>query len=203
MRTVENVLSKAKDEKGLRRVAKYLTEDPCPDCHGTRLSEAARSPLVRGINLAQAAEMTLEQAVEWVAGVPESLPEEMRPMAMSICESFQSTAKRLPQRGLGYLSLDRAGSTLSTGERQRVQLARSVRNRTTGVLYVMDEPPIGLQMPRWGIPPDVLDEMQRHPDLKGKLAMHGGTAINLFMLDIPRLSVDIDKPAAADAAFEG
>ena len=96
--------------------------------------------------------MTLEQAVEWVARVPESLPEEMRPMAMSICESFQSTAKRLPQRGLGYLSLDRAGSTLSTGERQRVQLARSVRNRTTGGLYVMDEPPIGLQMPRWGNP---------------------------------------------------
>ena len=144
VRTVENTLSKAKDEKGLRRVAKYLTEGPCPDCHGTRLSDAARSPLVRGINLAQAAEMTLDQAVEWVAEVPESLPEEMRPMAKSICDSFQSTAKRLLQLGLGYLSLDRAGSTLSTGERQRVQLARSVRNRTTGVLYVMDEPSIGL-----------------------------------------------------------
>ena len=144
VRTVQNALSKAKDEKGLRRVAKYLTEGPCPDCHGTRLSDAARGPLVRGINLAQAAEMTLDQAVEWVAGVPESLPEEMRPMAKSICDSFQSTAKRLLQLGLGYLSLDRAGSTLSTGERQRVQLARSVRNRTTGVLYVMDEPSIGL-----------------------------------------------------------
>lgn len=144
VRTVENALSKAKDEKGLRRVAKYLTEGPCPDCHGTRLSEAARGPLVRGINLAQATEMTLDQAVEWVAGVPASLPEEMRPMAKSICESFQSTAKRLLELGLGYLSLDRAGSTLSTGERQRVQLARSVRNRTTGVLYVMDEPSIGL-----------------------------------------------------------
>ena len=144
VRTVENALSKAKDEKGLRRVAKYLTEGPCPDCHGTRLSDAARGPLVRGINLAQAAEMTLDKAVEWVAEVPESLPEEMRPMAKSICDSFQSTAKRLLQLGLGYLSLDRAGSTLSTGERQRVQLARSVRNRTTGVLYVMDEPSIGL-----------------------------------------------------------
>ena len=87
---------------------------------------------MRGINLAQATEMTLDQAVEWVAGVPASLPEEMRPMATSICESFQGTAKRLLELGLGYLSLDRAGSTLSTGERQRVQLARSVRNRTTG-----------------------------------------------------------------------
>ena len=144
VRTVENALAKAKDEKGLRRVAKYLTEGPCPDCGGTRLSAAARGPLVRGINLAQAAEMTLDEAVSWVAGVPESLPEEMRPMAKSICESFQSTASRLLELGLGYLSLDRAGATLSTGERQRVQLARSVRNRTTGVLYVMDEPSIGL-----------------------------------------------------------
>ena len=142
--TVENALAKAKDEKGLRRVAKFLTEGPCPDCGGTRLSAAARGPLVRGINLAQATTMTLDQAVSWVASVPESLPEEMRPLAKSICESFQSTAKRLLELGLGYLSLDRAGATLSTGERQRVQLARSVRNRTTGVLYVMDEPSIGL-----------------------------------------------------------
>lgn len=144
VRTVENSLAKAKDEKGLKRVAKFLVEGPCPDCGGTRLSAAARGPLVRGINLAKATQMTLDEACAWVAGVPESLPAEMRPMAASICESFQSTAHRLLDLGLGYLSLDRAGSTLSTGERQRVQLARSVRNRTTGVLYVMDEPSIGL-----------------------------------------------------------
>ena len=144
VRTVENSLAKAKDEKGLKRVVKFLVEGPCPDCGGTRLSAAARGPLVRGINLAEATQMTLDEACAWVAGVPESLPTEMRPMAASICESFQSTARRLLELGLGYLSLDRAGSTLSTGERQRVQLARSVRNRTTGVLYVMDEPSIGL-----------------------------------------------------------
>ena len=144
VRTVENSLAKAKDEKGLKRVAKFLVEGPCPDCGGTRLSAAARGPLVRGINLAEATQMTLDEACAWVAGVPEGLPVEMRPMAASICESFQSTARRLLELGLGYLSLDRAGSTLSTGERQRVQLARSVRNRTTGVLYVMDEPSIGL-----------------------------------------------------------
>lgn len=144
VRTVENSLAKAKDEKGLKRVAKFLVEGPCPDCGGTRLSAAARGPLVCGINLAKATQMTLDEACAWVAGVPESLPAEMRPMAASICESFQSTARRLLELGLGYLSLDRAGSTLSTGERQRVQLARSVRNRTTGVLYVMDEPSIGL-----------------------------------------------------------
>lgn len=144
VRTVENSLVKAKDEKGLKRVAKFLVEGPCPDCGGTRLSAAARGPLVCGINLAEATQMTLDEACAWMTGVPEGLPTEMRPMAASICESFQSTARRLLELGLGYLSLDRAGSTLSTGERQRVQLARSVRNRTTGVLYVMDEPSIGL-----------------------------------------------------------
>ena len=142
--TVENALAKAKDEKGLARVARFLTEGPCPDCEGTRLSAAARGPLVRGINLAKACEMTLDGAVTWVDGVPETLAEDLRPMAVSICESFQHTARRLLELGLGYLSLDRAGSTLSTGERQRVQLARAVRNRTTGVLYVLDEPSIGL-----------------------------------------------------------
>ena len=142
--TVENALAKAKDEKGLARVARFLTEGPCPDCEGTRLSAAARGPLVRGINLAKACEMTLDEAVNWVDGVPETLAADLRPMAVSICESFQHTARRLLELGLGYLSLDRAGSTLSTGERQRVQLARAVRNRTTGVLYVLDEPSIGL-----------------------------------------------------------
>ena len=142
--TVENALAKAKDEKGLARVARFLTEGPCPDCQGTRLSAAARGPLVRGINLAKACEMTLDEAVNWVDGIPKTLAEDLRPMAVSICESFQHTARRLLELGLGYLSLDRAGSTLSTGERQRVQLARAVRNRTTGVLYVLDEPSIGL-----------------------------------------------------------
>ena len=142
--TVENALAKAKDEKGLKRVARFLKESPCPDCKGMRLSEQARDPQVRGLNLAQATAMTLDEAVEWVRGVPESLSDDMRPMATNICESFLDVAKRLLELGLGYLSLDRAGSTLSTGERQRVQLARAVRNRTTGVLYVLDEPSIGL-----------------------------------------------------------
>ena len=142
--TVENALKKVKDEKGMKRVEKFLKEDICPQCHGTRLSDAARAPKLRGISLDKACEMTLSELIEWVDGVPESLPTEMRPMAESICESFQVTAKRLMDLGLGYLSLDRAASTLSTGERQRTQLARSVRNRTTGVLYVLDEPSIGL-----------------------------------------------------------
>ena len=142
--TVENALAKVKDEKGMKRVEKFLKEDVCPDCRGTRLSAAARAPKVRGISLDEACTMTLAQLVEWVQGVPASLPEDMRPMAESICEAFQSTAKRLMDLGLGYLTLDRSAATLSTGERQRMQLARAVRNRTTGVLYVLDEPSIGL-----------------------------------------------------------
>ena len=142
--TVENALSKVKDESGMKRVEKFLKEDVCPTCHGTRLSEKALAPRLRGISLAEACEMTLTDLIEWVKGVPGSLPEEMRPMAKSICDSFFTVARRLMDLGLGYLTLDRAASTLSTGERQRMQLARAVRNRTTGVLYVLDEPSIGL-----------------------------------------------------------
>lgn len=142
--TVENALAKVKDESGMKRVAKFLKEDACPDCGGTRLSEKARAPLLNGINLAQACCKPLSELIDWVKAVPASVPEEMRPMAQSICESFLENAKRLCDLGLSYLSLDRAASTLSTGERQRMQLARAVRNRTTGVLYVLDEPSIGL-----------------------------------------------------------
>ena len=144
VRTVENALSKVKDENGMKRVEKFLKEDVCPDCGGSRLSEAARGPKLRGIGLDAACKMSLEALVDWVAAVPASLPAEMRPMAERICESFQAVARRLMELGLGYLTLDRAAATLSTGERQRMQLARAVRNRTTGVLYVLDEPSIGL-----------------------------------------------------------
>ncbi|MBR2801361.1 MAG: excinuclease ABC subunit UvrA [Erysipelotrichaceae bacterium] len=142
--TVLNALSKVKDEKGMKRVEKFLKEETCPECQGTRLSEAARAPLLRGISLAEACQKSLRELLDWTAGVPASLPEEMRPMAFSILESFSQPAKRLMELGLSYLTLDRAASTLSTGERQRMQLARAVRNRTTGVLYVLDEPSIGL-----------------------------------------------------------
>ena len=142
--TVENALAKVKDESGMKRVEKFLKQEDCPECGGSRLSAAARAPRLRGIPLDEACRMTLRDLSVWVDGVPDSLPAEMRPMAESICESFRTAAGRLTELGLGYLTLDRASSTLSTGERQRMQLARAVRNRTTGVLYVLDEPSIGL-----------------------------------------------------------
>ena len=142
--SVENALAKVKDEKGLKRVARYLAEQPCPDCGGTRLSEAARAPRIGELNLADATALTLDDLVAWLAQVPSQVPDDLRPMAESIVAETVEPAQRLRELGLGYLSLDRASSTLSTGERQRVQLARAVRNRTTGVLYVLDEPSIGL-----------------------------------------------------------
>ena len=144
VRTVENALAKVKDESGMKRVEKFLRQDTCPDCGGSRLSEKARAPKLRGLSLDEVCRMTLSDLAAWVRGVPESLPADMRPMAKSICESFETVAARLMDLGLGYLTLDRAAATLSTGERQRMQLARAVRNRTTGVLYVLDEPSIGL-----------------------------------------------------------
>ena len=142
--TVENALAKVKDESGMKRVERFLKQETCPECGGTRLSEKARAPKMRGLTLAEVCQMPLNQLNQWVADVPASLPESMRPMAQSICDSFHLTARRLLELGLGYLTLDRAAATLSTGERQRMQLARAVRNRTTGVLYVLDEPSIGL-----------------------------------------------------------
>ena len=142
--TVENALAKVKDEKGMKRVEKFLKEEACPDCRGTRLSPEARAPKLRGISLDQACAMTLQELSLWVKDVPSALPAQMRPMAESICEAFTVSARRLLELGLGYLTLDRSAATLSTGERQRMQLARAVRNRTTGVLYVLDEPSIGL-----------------------------------------------------------
>lgn len=142
--TVENALAKVKDEKGMKRVEKFLKQGVCADCAGTRLSERARAPKLRGLSLDQACQMTLDDSIAWVNGLPDAVPSSMRAMAESICESFQTAARRLVDLGLGYLTLDRAASTLSTGERQRMQLARAVRNRTTGVLYVLDEPSIGL-----------------------------------------------------------
>lgn len=142
--TVKNALAKVKDEKGMARVAKFLTEDVCPSCHGTRLSEKARSSTINGQNLAQVTALSLDDLRDWIPTVAPWLPADMRPMCDQITTEMAEPIQRLEQLGLGYLTLDRASETLSNGERQRVQLTRAVRSRTTGVLYVLDEPSIGL-----------------------------------------------------------
>ena len=142
--TVKNALSKVKDDKGLARIAKFLKSETCPDCHGSRLSAKARSTLLDGRNLAEATALTLDDLRDWLPTIAATLPPVMRPRAASIIAEPAEPIQRLEQLGLGYLALSRASSTLSNGERQRVQLARAVRSRTTGVLYVLDEPSIGL-----------------------------------------------------------
>lgn len=141
---VREAMDNAASEKGLARVSRFITSRTCPDCRGTRLSASARGSLVAGTGLAEATAKTLDDALAWVPTVTDTLPADMHAMARMIVAQFEEMARRLIQLGLGYLSLDRASSSLSTGERQRVQLARAVRNETTGVLYVLDEPSIGL-----------------------------------------------------------
>ncbi|THV35226.1 ATP-binding cassette domain-containing protein [Glycomyces buryatensis] len=141
---VEEAVRNAASEQGLNRVNRFLSVQTCPDCGGTRLSEAARSTTVDDLNLAEATAKTLSDLTEWVPKVVDSLPPDMARMGREISAQLMVIAERLTGLGLSYLSLDRASSTLSTGERQRVQLARAVRNETTGVLYVLDEPSIGL-----------------------------------------------------------
>ncbi|MCU4298255.1 excinuclease ABC subunit UvrA [Brevibacterium permense] len=160
--TVTEELKRADNEKRFARVSRFLSEQVCPDCEGTRLSLSARAPRIGEIGLAEATAMTLDELVEWVADVPAGLPSSMQSMTRSLVDALLGMARRLLDLGLGYLALDRAGSSLSTGERQRVQLARAVRNETTGVLYVLDEPSIGLHPSNitglQGVITDLLDE---------------------------------------------
>lgn len=142
--TVTEELRRADTEKRLSRVGRFLREGTCPQCRGSRLNPAARAPRIGALDLAAVTAMTLDDVLAWVPSVPATLPSDMQAMAAVLVDTMTEMARRLVELGLGYLALDRAGSTLSTGERQRAQLARAVRNRTTGVLYVLDEPSIGL-----------------------------------------------------------
>lgn len=142
--TVLDELKRANDDKRLAKVSKFLVERQCPDCHGTRLSQAARSPRIDHHNLAQVSAWPLSKIQQWVQTIPDMLPRSMKDMAHNLVDAFELMSLRLMQLGLGYLTLDRSSASLSTGERQRAQLSRAVRNETTGVLYVLDEPSTGL-----------------------------------------------------------
>lgn len=143
-KAIEEALKNAKTEKGLTKINKFLTTKVCSECGGTRLNSKARETLLGGINLAEACKMNLKDLVLWVQQVVSELPDNVREMAEDIIEEFLDNAKILLDLGLSYISLDRPSNTLSTGELQRVQIAKTLRNRTTGVLYVLDEPSIGL-----------------------------------------------------------
>lgn len=141
---VRTALNKTKSEKGLNRINKFLSTHVCSECHGSRLNKKANSTLLNGVNLETATKMTLGDIVDWIPETLETLPDDMKDMAGSIADEFMDNANSLLDLGLDYITLDRPSSTLSTGELQRVQMARTVRNHTTGILYVLDEPSIGL-----------------------------------------------------------
>lgn len=143
-RAVEEALKKAETEKGLERINKYLHLCCCPECKGSRYNAKSLSSLLDDKNIAEVSSMTLDAILAWITQIPNKMPESMRVMADSLVKELTNSAQRLIELGIGYLSLDRSATTLSTGERQRMQLARAVRNRTTGMLYVLDEPSIGL-----------------------------------------------------------
>ena len=143
-RAIEEALHRAQSEKGVERIHKYLSVHTCPDCNGTRLNAKVRSSTLCGKTLPEVEAMTLDDLIDWIPTIPQRVPSELQQVAESIIGQFLRYSKRLKDLGLGYLSPNRAGNTLSTGERQRMQLAKAVRNRTTGVLYVLDEPSVGL-----------------------------------------------------------
>ena len=143
-KAIEEALRNAKTEKGLTKINKFLTTTVCSECGGTRLNSKARETLLGGINLAHACKMNLKDLVSWVNYTITELPDNIREMAEDIVDEFMENANILLDLGLSYISLDRPSNTLSTGELQRVQIAKTLKNHTTGVLYVLDEPSIGL-----------------------------------------------------------
>jgi excinuclease UvrABC ATPase subunit len=141
-------------------VDRAVTFGACPECGGTRLSEAARSSRIRGINIADACAMQISDLAEWVRGVDE-------PSVSPLLATLQRTVDSFVEIGLGYLSLDRPSGTLSGGEAQRVKMIRHLGSSLTDVTYVFDEPTAGLH------PHDV----QRMNDLLLRLRDKGNTVL--------------------------
>lgn len=134
----------SKSERAQKRISEFFTYDTCPVCHGSRLKPNLLKQLVGGLNIAEVAEMALGNLKKWQKEVEDSLPQEMGKMSKRLFAEFDGDLQPLLDLGLDYLTLSRNGNTLSTGELQRIQLARTLRTETTGVLYVLDEPSIGL-----------------------------------------------------------
>ena len=141
-------------------VERAVTFTTCPECDGTRLSEAARSSKIKGINIADACAMQISDLAEWVRGLDE-------PSVAPLLEALRQTLDSFVEIGLGYLSLDRPSGTLSGGEAQRTKMIRHLGSSLTDVTYVFDEPTIGLH------PHDI----QRMNDLLLQLRDKGNTVL--------------------------
>ncbi|WP_242363866.1 excinuclease ABC subunit UvrA [Limosilactobacillus antri] len=134
----------SKSERSQKRISEFFSYSTCPVCHGTRLKPELLTQEAGGLNIAQVTDLTLGELTDWKGAVLKTLPDDMMTMARSLFKEFDDNLRPLLELGLDYLTLSRNGNTLSTGELQRIQLARTLRTQTTGVLYILDEPSIGL-----------------------------------------------------------
>lgn len=141
---VEHSFNNTESEKSIARLNKFYRVGLCPTCHGSRFAPRLLKSLLAGKNIAEVSALPLDELLRFAQEVPPALPKVMAPLAEKLMDEMENGIRPLLSLGLEYLSLDRAGGTLSTGELQRIQLARTLENETNGVLYVLDEPSIGL-----------------------------------------------------------
>ena len=174
-------------------VDRAVTFTTCPECDGTRLSEAARSSKIKGISIADACAMQISDLAGWVGGLDE-------PSAAPLLAALKHTLDSFTEIGLGYLSLDRSAVTLSGGEAQRTKMIRQLGSSLTDVTYVFDEPTVGLH------PHDI----QRMNDLLLRLRDKGNTVLVVEhkpeMITIADHVVDLGPgagPAGGTVCFEG
>jgi excinuclease UvrABC ATPase subunit len=157
----------------------------CPECHGTRLNEAARSSKIAGVNIADVSAMQITDLAEWLAGVGD-------PSVAPLVEGLRQTIDSFAEIGLGYLSLDRASGTLSGGEAQRTKIIRHLGSSLTDITYVFDEPTVGLH------PHDI----QRMNEVLCKLRDKGNTVLVIEhkpeVIEIADYVVDIGPGAGRD-----
>lgn len=133
-----------KSERSIARINSFFHNSKCPTCHGSRLNPELLQQTVAGKNIVEVCDLPLGELMIWEQETMRSLPQPMQNMGEILFKNLRDTVKPLLDLGLDYLTLSRNGNTLSTGELQRIQLARTLRTETTGVLYVLDEPSIGL-----------------------------------------------------------
>src|SRR6185437_2699000 len=132
------------NERTRRLVQRFLVTRVCSVCHGTRLRPEALASRLGGRNLAEISALSLDELRGFTAGLPSGFPAELSRLTAGLLAELDGRLTPLLDVGLAYLTLDRAGATLSTGERQRIELTSTVRASTTGMLYVLDEPSVGL-----------------------------------------------------------
>ena len=141
---LERRFKETESEWAREDLQKYFNDVPCKDCHGARLKPEALCVKIGGMNIAQVSDMSVRKAGEWVTELPKHLSAKQNEIGVRVLKEIRERLKFLVDVGLDYLTLARASGTLSGGESQRIRLASQIGSGLTGVLYVLDEPSIGL-----------------------------------------------------------